>query len=217
MGEYLRNAQGKQTIKLGTCESMYYVRRSEMERFASVGPWDSELPRDILRAGSGIFYRFRWPWEDAHEYDQAHIGQREPFMSHTVYFGNGNMPDVDHDTATVHVKPRHGLAGGFNVFLPCPLGKDWIKQGLTTGGAPSSCIQINSEKFDADGKAYTVFECPYCGHMWHFGPDDEDKAAVDAIKAEIRAVAEREKDRLRSNTLVKIAERISNRRGELTT
>lgn len=65
MGEYIQC--GKDEIKIGTCEDLYYVRYATLARLAQLNSVRQApgncTPKEYLTAGNDAF-RFRFPWPD---------------------------------------------------------------------------------------------------------------------------------------------------------
>lgn len=153
MGEYAR--RGDASIKLGTCEELYYVTRADIEALASSG-WRGEGGNHDLRSYlecKPCRVRLPGPWSELAGCENT-IGKREM----------GTRPEfriaIDPDFASALGEVEHGRmchhAGGTNFFIPCPFGKDEPKV-KTSGLHPH--IMLSGEGL---GNGRAIYRCPYC-------------------------------------------------------
>jgi hypothetical protein len=167
MGEYLK-VNGKE-IKLGTCESLYYVRLSDLQEIEALGiakkiDGNDELA-GYLDPANGYHYRFPFPEEDhtpAGEYENYDKGFSlvvDPKIAPQLY-GYLHGEEWEHGTIC-HSCNVGGGSYNVNIILPCPLSHDFPKDiKMSTGGA-SSVIEITQQK-QVEGKIWTVIRCGYC-------------------------------------------------------
>ena len=162
MGEYAR-FNGRE-VKIGTCESMYYLRADQRHMVRHIPGNVNPNSKDAL----SIRFRFPFPDEDAiqpGEFDNYDRGIVVPGMS---------VPDgVDHGNVQFH--NNHG----YLVSLPCPEGKS--NHGLTIHrNGFNGAVLLKQQKLLADGRLVPVCACGGCGSLWRM--EDE---------AEIRDLAQR--------------------------
>jgi hypothetical protein len=171
MGEYVKY-RGRE-IKIGTCESMYYVRWQQMAEIVALGlcekmPGNAD-PAAYVRLGSGLRFRFPFPDED----------QIEPgdFTDHdkSVVIGIPAgcpvcAPDDCHETVCQSINCR---GGGYNVnaIIPCPATAAFatVKHSPIGGTIP---LEIVQQKPMEDGAVWTVVRCGWCSGMYRLGREE---------------------------------------------
>ncbi len=171
MGQYLGER------KIGTCESMYYMRLKEAQKLAEQGAKDNDgiLFSDYLKDDVTRF-RFPFPTEDTPD----GIGDIRAMQE--AWNKGFDIPagciEVNHQTITTHNAHTEG-GYGLNIFLPCPYSKAFRDLGLkmSMGGAGEQFLTVRYQAI-RDGKEKTIFACARCGQEQRF--DDED---VENIKA----------------------------------
>ena len=184
MGEYLETTNGD-NIKLGTCEHLMYVRKSQVEREAVFTP----AARQYLDPACNWIYRFPWPQEDGQPIEAAN--GREPFDYGHFVFTCEDL-EVEHQEIATHVSANHSY--GLNVMIPCPAGKGFdLKR---SHGATFHPFKIIGERVKP-GQHYTVFACGYCDQWFSLGEDEAGE--LDKIKAAILA-CEQQEDRDKPDT-----------------
>lgn len=164
MGEYA-NYRGSQ-VKIGTCESMYYLRADQRELV------DYGFTPDVLEV-----VRFRFPFPDE---DGIEPGAFEDY-DHGVRIPGWTMP------AEIAAECDHGAVqfvsqAGYNLCIPCPEGPDSI-EGLTVHrngwrGGP----RVTMQGF-RNGELRTIIACGSCGHCWNM-PLEVAESIADAFRAE---------------------------------
>lgn len=180
MGEYARRLSDGADVKIGTCESMYYLRADQ---------------RHLVRATSGnvnpnssdaYSIRFRFPWPDE---DHIRPGEFDNYERAIAAHGFAAPSGVEHYSVqfTAHT--------GYNVCLPCPEGQPGATPGLSTtvngmtvhrngfGGA----VKLVQQKLLKDGRLVPVCMCGGCGAMWRL----EDPAEIEALAVAFRAEGDR--------------------------
>jgi hypothetical protein len=158
MGEYI-NYNGKE-IKLGTCESLYYTRLSQLKDLRLLM---NKLPGNLdvseyLDAKNAFRYRFPFPEED-----HVQIGDFEPYNKGLVI----QLHDLDTDICDFeHYDLWHSASANgsynVNVCVPCPQ-SDKINTVKHSPLSPK-IISIKQQK-QIDGEVWTVIACPYCDAM----------------------------------------------------
>ena len=152
MGEYGKLAGVP--IKVGTCESCYYVRREEIEMLGFVGDSGSASRADLLNPKLKWFFRFPWPRED---YEPRHgplldlPPEAAEFIEHEYVGGlRLNVPEMP------------GM--GRNLGMPCPYkaGADWGDVKLWPEGEKIPLrVRVVEEHWES-GHHWTTFGCPFC-------------------------------------------------------
>lgn len=166
MGEYAERKNDGQRIKIGTCESMYYLRFEDQDK---VRPDDS--------SGFGYFWRLPFPDEDdilPGNY-QGHLKGYRLFKQDGFYplasdypsyvdFSDpetitdpGNMQLIHKESGLlVNIKCYHGeqLPKGSEDFKPSWNGK-------------SHALELSSIRSTSEG-LFPVVSCRFCGKMWRY-------------------------------------------------
>lgn len=171
MGQYYKGG------KIGTCESMYYMRLEEAQRLAEMGQTDDDGIKfsDYLKDNVTRF-RFPFPDEDGMTHGQlvAVPGYDKAFM-----LPAGGL-EVEHGTICVS-NTHKGGGHNVNIIMPCPHDqrfRDILSAGvkLSTGGAGELFLGVRFQGI-RDGKIRTIFECARCHSLMRF-----DDAEVEKIK-----------------------------------
>lgn len=177
MGQYLGNR------KIGTCESMYYMRIDEARELAAQGKRDNDgiAFKDYLEDGAT---RFRFPFPDE---DNLDVNDAKTYAKHDKGF---DIPaggvEVNHDTICLHTARKTGGAG-VNIFIPCLYSQAFKDTGIqtSTGGAGEQFLTVlfnGMRKAGADTlREKTIFACARCEQMQCF-----DDADIEKIKARAR-------------------------------
>lgn len=201
MGQYIKDR------KIGTCESMYYMRLSEAQELARIGARDNDgvAFAEYLKDGATRF-RFPFPDEDILDGDLAggdnDGGDIEKMQK--VYNAGFSIPaggvEVNHDRICLH-NEHEGGGHGINIFIPCPYSKEFREQGIktSTGGSGEQWLKVRYFAMRAENPqcvctaacgagmghrsltVHTIFACARCGQEQRFGADD-----VERIKARAR-------------------------------
>ena len=157
MGEYAKF--GNEEIKIGTCESMYYLRADQAHK---VGPLDGNV--HPIRDRLAIRFRFPFPDEDTTAPGDFHKHGYE----RGIYFDVPVPEGVEHST-----KQFQG-EGGYLVSLPCPESPDCAALAKREGfrffrnGHPGPCSLVQ-QKWVQQGTSeflVPVFRCTGCGSLW---------------------------------------------------
>jgi hypothetical protein len=158
MGEYAN--YGKERIKIGTCEDLYYLRYDQRHQIdalpGNVDPCNPEHLKELR-------FRFPFPWED----------QVEPgaFTDHSYGFpapAEFTLHEDGHETC------QFSNPAGYLVSLPCPESKEGkafqethkIHRNGWLGG-----VSITQQKW-VDGALWTVARCNGCGRSWRLPPEE---------------------------------------------
>jgi hypothetical protein len=174
MGEYATNRKGNQ-IKIGTCESMYWLRWSQRDQ---VKPDAHSLnPADVA---DRLRFRFPWPDEDGIEAGEFENPDRKlPIDGYVI------PADVDHRNV------QFTSTKGYNLVIPCPEGHP---EAVTVSGEPvkihrngfAGSVFLSATRWRPSIGLVPVLECA-CGAMWR----EEGRPEIEAIAAALRAMADR--------------------------
>jgi hypothetical protein len=165
MGEYA-NYKGKQ-IKIGTCESMYYLRADQARM---VQPLDGNV--DPIKDAGSIRFRFPFPDEDRNE-----PGDFDPYERSIAVDGTKAPEGVDHYSV------QFSARAGYLVSLPCPESKT-APAGLVIhrngfAGAVGICQQRLWES-----KLVLVGRCGGCGSLWRYPTLADAEPVIVACRSE---------------------------------
>ena len=167
MGQYYKGS------KIGTCESMYYLRLDQAQELAKQGAKDDDgISFQTYLTDNATMFRFPFPNEDKKADKLVEISNYAPSFKLPC----DEMLDVDHREKCVRVDGEG--VNGANVFIPCPYSKEWQDNPLktSTGGFGETYLLVKMEAM-RDGKKSTIFECPYCGAMFRM-----DKKSIKELK-----------------------------------
>lgn len=175
MGEYVE--WHGQPWKIGTCESLYYVRYQDYRRMFE----DNELAYHVGNAQPGSYlegaYRFRFPFPFPDEDGQAGgiHGWQDFDRGWIVYAPLTWMRGlVAHNDTLANVVGIFGAKLPANVPQPrirlrCPQSGEEVP-GLGFKDNGYLYIEIVQQR-PYDGALWTVCRCPYCGTRWRVPPE----------------------------------------------
>jgi hypothetical protein len=175
MGEYAQ--YNGQEIKIGTCESMYYLRADQAHL---VTPLPGNV--DPVRDRDGIRFRFPFPDED-----QIAPGEFEDYERALVVAGI-TAPDIEHYTR------QFKADGGYLVSLPCPEAGDRGVLTLASGRESAYRVHRNGWEFGAgvvaliqqrywEGRLVAVCKCVACGAAYRMPELPDAQPLIDALHA----------------------------------
>lgn len=170
MGQYYKKR------KIGTCETMYYMRLAEAQALAAQGARDDDgISFNNYLTDNTTRFRFPFPDEDGLTSDAYYKNHEKSFLL------PASDIDVHHDTICVH-NTHQGGGYGFNMFLPCPYSQEFKNLGLqvSIGGQGSQYLHVLYEGV-RNGEIKTIFACARCGQQQRFSTDD-----VERIKTQSR-------------------------------
>ena len=173
MGEYaLFNGE---SIKIGTCEDMYYLRFDQRHM---VTPVEGNV--DPVKDAAELRFRFPFPDED----------DKEPgdFSDHDrAVTVNCTLPcmaeKVNHRSIQFH-------ATGMNVCLPCPDGTESIAGVRIHKNGYRGNVRISQQRL-VDDRLLLICQCGSCGAAFRLPTLDEAQPVIDAL----RAIAERSNEK----------------------
>lgn len=146
MGEYAKH--NGETIKIGTCEDMYYLR-ADQRHLVTKEPNSLDVnDEEIL---SEIRFRFPFPEEDSFG-----PGEYEDHSKGVSIWGCA-MPK-----GFSHYSVQFTALAGYVTSLPCPEGES-ASHGLTVHrNGFQGAVKVVQQKF-VDGEWWTVCKCGGCG------------------------------------------------------
>lgn len=196
MGEYATRLTDGERVKIGTCESMYYLRADQRHLV------DYRFTEDVLTA---IRFRFPFPAED-----NVKPGDFEDYNYGFGVYGYEPPGEIDHYSVQYRAG---GKFGGLLASLPCPLSTDAeVLQKQTTikvsmhfnGFGPTT--KIRQQRAWA-GVWATVLECAPCGALYRLPTIADAEPLLTAL--ERMAVQETGRDREGyAKTIRTVAERV---------
>lgn len=198
MGEYALRADG-QEIKVGTCESMYYLRFDQLDQITGIsGSLDPSSP------STWDYVRFRFPFP--HE-DGIQPGEFADY-DYSVALWGIEPPEIEH--SMIQFVAREG----FNVMLPCPVSLEGqlfsVESSKIHKNGYAGDVRIVQQRV-WEGRLVLVAACGGCGSRYRY-PTIEDVAPVlDWIdkQATRLALPGRDQDEPRAIWWRTIADRIS--------
>lgn len=174
MGEYGKYLNRE--IKLGTCESMYYIRYSQRGLIAP-------LPNSLNIQDDSILshIRFRFPWPDE---DSLEPGDYENF-GRTELIPNSKSPkDADHGAASFSMGKGYFLRG------PCPCsGAAYSANGeelevRLRSGDPEGDLELMQQAVRGGTLCIAVL-CRACGECWSLGKEGAEESVCAPLEKEI--------------------------------
>lgn len=175
MGEYHKLNNGTE-IKVGTCESLYYIRA---DQFGQLIPGGGDLPRSVEACGLQG-YRFRFPFP---EEDDIAPGDFENYNKGIlVPASDALLPGdcFDHGKQVF----RHP-SGSCGVSLPCPHSKEWKETGLRLHNYGGIGIELVQQR-PLNGLLLPVIRCGCCGALSRL-----EGTEVEALALAYRSEADR--------------------------
>lgn len=185
MGEYIQ-LDGRH-YKLGTCESLYYVRYDDLAGWIRDGRVlyspGNEQPREYLQ---GTPYRFRFPFPDEDDpeeetrldryYSGAGIdlqGQEAYTRGITFRVPRGMVDDGDivHFPISTWVRAKGLDFVGMSFSHPCPQSHDNFRDDALGDWGYLSVVQQRP----IEGRLWTVVGCAFCAGLWRL---DAEGAAL---------------------------------------
>lgn len=192
MGEYA--TYNGQHIKIGTCESMYYLRADQAQK---VTPEAGSV--DPVRDAEHIRFRFPFPDEDT-----IRPGGFEEY-GRTVH-----VPGLTAPAGADHYTVQFRADNGYLASLPCPESDTETSYTVHRNGY-GGAVGIAQQRV-WEGRLVLVAQCRGCGAAWRY-PDAADVLPVLESLADLASEERREGNRYGSETRAQwwdtIASRIS--------
>lgn len=184
MGEYA-TYQG-QSIKIGTCENMYYLRADQRQEISDY-EWDAET--------LGVV-RFRFPFPDEDDNEPGHFDDPE----RGVYVPGYQLPaELSGSDGHGSVQFRDTRDMGYLVSLPCPESAErdgegfWSSVTMPDGGSlrigrngfnpRKAGVQIRQQAL-RDGVWVTLLYCGACGAIHRLDTLKDAEPVIVALRAE---------------------------------
>lgn len=150
MGEYAKIKKTGTEVKIGTCESMYYIRYHDRDKV----DYNFEKGR----------YYFRLPFPDE---DTIKIGMYEQF-DRTLYCGFFNLVDIEKDAGIVQL---YNKDCGILVNLPCYHGVclpdiSSVENAKVFWNGKKNPLELSSIKYEHGKITKPVFTCKCCRKSW---------------------------------------------------
>ena len=160
MGEYATRKSDGERIKIGTCESMYYLRYED--RFKVNKDDHSIDPRDCLN----LFWRLPFPDEDKIDignYEDYHRGLQLYRLTKDGWSENFSSPDLAEVPGLIQLTHKSGLL----INVPCYHGEKLPELGdaKAAWNGKSHSYELAHIKNMSDG-VWPVIHCRHCGKMW---------------------------------------------------
>jgi len=164
MGEYAKRKSDGVEVKIGTCESMYYLRYEDRNKVKKI-PNSLDASRE-----KNLFWRIPFPDEDAvqiGEYNDHSRGLRlykdgkygaDDFSDKETIDDPGTMQMTHPGGLLVNVKCYHGekLPESTEDFKAFFNGRSWF-------------YELAHIKNLENGDVLPVVRCRHCGQMWRYG------------------------------------------------
>jgi hypothetical protein len=174
MGEYALY-KGQQ-IKIGTCETMYYLRADQAHLV-------TPLPGNVDPIKDADEIRFRFPFPDE---DHIEPGQFEPFTKRRIW---GLRPPAE---GIEHYKVQFRSDPGYLVMLPCPEGPEATQED--NGWSMTNGLRIGRNGFKGavhlayqrlwEGKLVAVCECGGCGALYRLETIEDVEPLIVSLRSE---------------------------------
>jgi hypothetical protein len=199
MGEYARRLDG-QRVKIGTCESMYYLRFDQRSQVRHESGNVDPNGQDMYE----LRFRFPWPEED---HEAPGDFSQWPYEKTQAVHGAVPFPEFE------HYPVQFTASAGYCMSIPCPESlpgatgsssdrMDFHGAKIFRNGFPGR-LGIAYQKPLRDGTLCLVVRCGGCGAMVRL---EEWKSAEPVVVA-LRAEADRHPDQ--AKRLHVIADRIA--------
>lgn len=167
MGEYATRLADGVKIKIGTCESMYYLRLEDVGKVLALpGNVNPRTDTDLL---------FRPPWPDE---DDVQPGEYQPHQRYERLYKLDDKdmaedfsdPEIAADPGTIQLRHPSGLSVNAKCFhgVRLPNGSDEIR---CCWNGKSWSLGLAALKRTAEG-VLPVIGCRHCGNMWRYTWED---------------------------------------------
>jgi len=176
MGEYaIRKSDGVE-IKIGTCESMYYLRLEDKYKV------DLNHPKHGQMGVFGWFWRLPFPDEDNvlpgdyENYNRSlHLWKYEdnPPLSrkNAPYSVSFSDPETVSDPGLIQLKHDSGLLVNVKCYHgeQLPQGNDDFQPHWN---GKSHAFELSSLRTTETGDVWPVVKCRFCDHAWRYNWED---------------------------------------------
>lgn len=161
MGEYATRRSDGKSIKIGTCENMYYLRADQRHL---VTP----------ESGSSFGIRFRFPWPDE---DGTNPGEFDRYERSACLHG------LKPPTTCEHYNVQFRADAGYLLSVPCPEVNE--HKGLARNGFVGA-VRLTQLRLLDDGRLVPVLMCA-CGAKWRVETEADILEIVTACRSEADA------------------------------
>jgi hypothetical protein len=178
MGEYAIRKSDNTEIKIGTCETMYYIRYEDRYNVKTM-----ENNIDCSKE-TGLFWRIPFPDED-----NIKIGDYEPYYrGHLLYLFSGfKAEDADKDKGTIQLLHKSGLMLNVTCYHGEKLPKSTAEIKPFWNGRDPNAYELISVKNNPTEIRYVV-RCKFCEKMRSFTWDEiKDYINDPILKARLEA------------------------------
>lgn len=168
MGEYARYLG--QEVKIGTCESMYYLRADQAWKVSALpGNVDPMSSRDR----ESLRFRFPFPSEDS-----IAPGQFDYPLPDVVVSYPAELP-AEHGNVSVETRPGRGRR--MSAYLPCPMVAPDLWHQYVRDSTPAVRIAYQGVR---GGALAVIVECAYCDGMWNLPEREQAERLVVSIRTD---------------------------------
>lgn len=198
MGEYAKVKGSGERVKIGTCESMYYLRADQARDV-----WPEHGNVDPVKDAASLLFRFPWPNEDGNEpgdYDDHDHG----FLFYAV-----GPADIDHGLCQFSDNQRRG----YLLNMPCPESPDFaemLPEGaklFRNGHVGAGRVKLVMQRV-WEGRLVAVCECVGCGRLYRLPTFADAEPLVDELTKRAE-YAELRDDITEARRLVELARRLT--------
>lgn len=154
MGEYAIRKSDGQKIKIGTCDSMYYLRYSDRDKVRALpGNVDVHDQKTVNQL------RFRLPFPDE---DHIRPGEYQPFRGASLC--NFSDKETAGDPGLVQLTTKTGMLVNVSCYHGEKLPEN-TKEAQFHWNGKDNFYNLTALKF-INGDVFGIYECVDCRHMW---------------------------------------------------
>lgn len=176
MGEYAIRKADNKYVKIGTCESMYYMRADQINDV-----WPEPGNVDPVACKDNLLFRFPFPSEDEIAVG-SFDGPTKGIRLNGDFMARGEF---------VHGEVQFKNSNGYLVSLPCP--ESYVKAskihidageyhfGLNGYGGHASLV---GQRY-YDGKLVALVECNGCKRLYRLPTKEDVMPVVESLQAEV--------------------------------
>lgn len=175
MGEYAIRKLDRKEIKIGTCESMYYLRFEDRSKVAPL-PNNVDVSRDSDAAQ--LLFRLPFPDEDGMQPGQYSDFNRGERLYRASKFGHDDFEDAETLDDPGLMQLRHEQSG-LLVNMPCYHGQrlpeltENGKKVATFWNGKGHSFELHMLRCVRDEETgnlalLPVVRCRHCGHAWRY-------------------------------------------------
>lgn len=170
MGEYARYLG--QEVKIGTCESMYYLRADQAWKVTALpGNVDPTSSRDR----ASLRFRFPFPSEDGTAPGAFDYPLPDVVVSYPA--------DLPAEHGDVMIETPKGASRRMSAMLPCPMVAPALWHSYVRAFTPAVRIAYQGVRGE-HGALAVIVECAYCNGMWNLPEWEHAEPLVVSIRSE---------------------------------